>query len=112
MRVLAIILLVCIVFLSAFGGVIKPAQTKMAACCKKEKTACKHAPAEKKKTDNACNEQGCAMMFLCAQCGCIVKEAVALAPIHAQLLPKPVALQIIGNIAAYHANNWKPPQTC
>jgi len=85
------------------------APAKESYCAKMAgKQACQHP--QKKQDD--CGKQSCAMMFSCSICGFVVPRAVALKPVLAFLLPKPVAPNTDGDIAAYHADNWKPPQAC
>jgi hypothetical protein len=114
MRFLSIILLACIIFLSSFGGTLKPVQPKkMDNCCKKmAKEACNHKPADKKNANDGCDRSSCAMIFSCSICGFFIKEPLAINPPFSKTILKPVAHYITGDLADYHANNWKPPKTC
>jgi hypothetical protein len=110
MRFLSTLLLTCILFLSAFGGIVKPAQVKVDDCCKN--IACHHKPGQKQQSGNGCDQPNCPMMFSCSSCGFLTGDSLVVGLPRAKSLPKPVAHYIPGDLAAYHANNWKPPQAC
>jgi hypothetical protein len=113
MRFLSIVLLACILFLSSFGGALKPVQPKMDDCCKKmEKGVCQHKPADKKSTNDGCDRSSCAMIFSCSICGFFIKEPLTIQPPFVETITKPVTHYISGDLAGYHANNWKPPKAC
>lgn len=75
--------------------------------------ACHKKPAEKHAENDGCDQPGCAMMFSCSDCGFVLNQTFALQPlIAACTMPKPVAHYIAGDLAAYHADSWKPPRAC
>lgn len=113
MRILSVVLLACIVLLSSFGDMAKPAAPAVVMdCCKKENTSCHKAPSQKKKNNDGCKEPGCTMMFSCQLCGFIVQDTIMLKAVQAYSLPKPVTPYIISAITGYKADNWKPPKNC
>jgi len=113
MRFVSIILAACIVFLSSFGGIVKPAQPKMMDCCKKmAKMSCHKGEAKNNKAEDGCGQPGRAMMFSCSICGFIPVAKFVLRAVHADNIPKPVAHYILGNSTTYYVDNWKPPKTC
>jgi len=113
MRFLATLLIGCIMFLSCFPGLAhrNTVVTAKNGCCKKMKMVC-HQSSKEKSSANDCEQPGCSMMFSCSLCGFFVKEPLALQPVYADLLPKPVAHYKIDNLVGYHPDNWKPPQSC
>nr|WP_294945848.1 hypothetical protein [uncultured Mucilaginibacter sp.] len=112
MKFLAVLLLCCIVFLSAFSGIDKPAQLKA------NKTCCKRMPGKmgchnkKAKKDNGCTKPGCAAMLSCSICGFFTEQPLTLQPGYLPFSPKTVALYKIGKLSAYHKADWKPPKAC
>jgi len=111
MRFTSIILLICIIFLSSFGEVVKPAQSLMEDCCKKTSKVCHHKPAQNKKNDG-CNGPNCTMMFSCELCGFIVKESVRIKADYPILLKKPIVHYNTADLTGYSTDNWKPPKKC
>jgi hypothetical protein len=112
MRLLSVILLTCIVWLSAFGGSLKPAQTKKDDCCSKMAKTHPQKSAEKKHSKDDCEQQNCPLMFSCSICGFFTKEPIAIQKPWVKTITKPVAHYITGSLADYHADNWKPPKAC
>lgn len=112
MRLLSVVLLVCIVFLSSLGGMIKPVQAQAMDCCKKmAKQACHHHP-EKKQKHNDCEDLTCPMMLSCTVCGFVITETLMVQVPKGRSIEKPVAQYIQGDLATYNPDNWKPPRVC
>ncbi|MCJ8210713.1 hypothetical protein MUY27_13430 [Mucilaginibacter sp. RS28] len=114
MKLLSVILIACMFFLTAFSGLERAEAMpvkKLHQCCKKMagKVACHH---QDNKADSGCDKPACTMMFSCSLCGFIVTEPVRITITPAYALPKPVSLYKMGDLSAYHASNWKPPRTC
>lgn len=79
-------------------------------CCKKMAGApCQH---KTKKHGEGCDAPYCTMLFSCSTCGFLIKERVRIEPVKGNYLPKPVPLNKIGDLSAYHPSNWKPPEAC
>jgi hypothetical protein len=112
MKFLSILMIACIVFLSSFAGVAKtiPAAAKM-DCCKKMagKKGCSGKQANH--PGDGCEKPGCAMLFSCSLCGFIPVMPLELKLNVPKSLTKPVILYKIGDIAAYHEADWKPPKS-
>jgi hypothetical protein len=113
MRFLSVILIAGILFLSSFGGMVRPVQKKTDDCCKKQaKMSCTHKPAENKSSDDNCGQPGCTMMFMCSICGFVVEQCATVLPLHASVISKPVARYVSSYLAGYTPDSWKPPKTC
>ncbi|MEO6979611.1 MAG: hypothetical protein ABI113_14570 [Mucilaginibacter sp.] len=113
MRFLAVILAVCVLFLSSsFLEISKPVQpTVKQMCCPRMsgKTMC----AKKTKgQESGCSKQGCTMIFTCDLIGFTVVEPLSVKLNIPRFVEKPVSLYKIGDLSAYHASNWKPPKAC
>jgi hypothetical protein len=109
MKFLSVLLLACMLFLS-FAGINK-------AVCKRavkdnchKKTACSDHKA--KKQNDGCEKQGCTSLFACSNCGFLPVAALYIRPGFFHFLPKPVPLEIIGNLSGYQNPDWKPPKPC
>ena len=113
MRLIAVLLTGCILFLSCFPGAAQKATaTVKHDCCKNMKMACGHSSKEKKPADG-CGQPGCAMMFSCSICGFFRQEVLIFqSPVYAAPLQKPVARYITDGLVDYHPDNWKPPRYC
>lgn len=112
MRFLSVLLMACILFLSAFSGIQKPLpNTTKTDCCEQMKgnTACHH---NKKGTtpDGDRGKPCCTMLFTCSMCCFLIVDPVAIKPGFATVIPKPAALYKIGDLAAYPSSDWKPPK--
>ena len=111
MKFLAILQIVCILFLSAFQGTAKGAvmQPVQIDCCKKAdaKSACHHKKSEKKEE---CPKQGCSMFLTCGICGFLAIEPLTIVPTSFTSIDQPVQLYKIGNATGYPSADWKPPQ--
>ncbi|MDB5001779.1 MAG: hypothetical protein JWQ34_4 [Mucilaginibacter sp.] len=111
MKFLAVLQIVCILFLSAFQGMAKPvaAQTVKFDCCKKlnAKSACRHKKSDQK---DDCTGLNCNMLLICGIGGFLAIEPLAIKPALAISLDKPVQLYKIGNSTGHLSANWKPPK--
>jgi hypothetical protein len=111
MKFLAILQIVCILFLSAFQGTAKPvvAQSVNSDCCKKAdaKSTCHHKKSDKK---DDCAAQACSMFLTCGICGFLAIESLTVKPASFTSIDKPVQLYKIGNATGYPPADWKPPQ--
>jgi hypothetical protein len=111
MKFLAILQIVCILFLSAFQGTAKPvvAQTVKFDCCKKldAKNICHHKKSEKK---DDCAAQGCSMFLTCGICGFLAIDPLTVKPAYATSIDQPVQLYKIGNATGHLSADWKPPK--
>lgn len=112
MKLLSVLLVAMIVFLSAFSGTVKPAAAPAdkTYCCHRTagKTSCPHS---NKKSDD-CSKTGCATMLSCNNCGFLVTEIYALQPRLLPFYPKPYPLYKIGDLSTYASADWKPPKAC
>lgn len=112
MKFLALLLIVCIVFLSSFAGSVKPLPVaeKTDCCAKANKNAhCPKTPEKKHQKDN-CEKYGCNMLLTCSICGFLVVEPVRVNPALVALVEKTVPTYQYGNSAVYFAKDWKPPK--
>ncbi len=112
MKVLASLLIVCIVFLSSFGGTVKPSPIaeKTDCCAKANKNAhCPKTPKKKHQDDN-CEKQGCNMLLTCSICGFLVIEPVRVNAALTTLIEKTLPTYQSGNSAVYFVKDWKPPK--
>lgn len=106
MKFLAILLLACIISLSALSGMVNtavPIAEKM--CCNKshKKDACGG-------DKNNCSKECCTMMLTCGICRFLVVEPLTIKPILAKHIDKLFSPYNTGDIASYHPDNWKPPK--
>lgn len=110
MKVLASLLIVCIVFLSSFAGSVKPLPVaeKADCCAKTHKDA--HCPKATKKKHQDCEKQGCTMFLTCSICGFLAVEPVRVNATLAIILEKTVPTYQYSNSAVYFAKDWKPPK--
>lgn len=112
MKFLAVLLVTCIVFLSSSSGMQNTVQLPaVKMCCENAaaKDACHKSNNESKK-DN-CGKEGCPMLLNCSICGFLMVPTLAMAPKFSCQTSKPISHYKIGDLSAYHANNWKPPKT-
>ncbi|MES2378102.1 MAG: hypothetical protein V4553_16050 [Bacteroidota bacterium] len=111
MKFLAVLQIVCILFLSAFQGTAKPivAQTVQFDCCKKvdAKSTCHHKKSDKK---NDCDTRTCNMLLTCGICGFLAIEPLTVKPASFTSIDQPVQLYKIGNATGYPSADWKPPK--
>jgi hypothetical protein len=111
MKFLAILQIVCILFLSAFQGTPKPvaAKTVQFDCFKKmdAKSACHHKKPIKK---DDCDMQKCSMFLTCGICGFLAIESLTIKPSSFTSIAKPVQLYKIGNATGHLSADWKPPR--
>jgi len=112
MKFLALLLIVCIVFLSSFIGPAKsiPVEQKADCCAKTHKNA--HCPkaSKKKHQDDNCEKQGCNMFLTCSICGFLAVEPVRVDAALTAILEKTVPTYQYSNSAVYFAKDWKPPK--
>jgi hypothetical protein len=109
MKLLATTVIMCILFLSSFGGVISMRNSAAKMPCGKSACmkACKH---DKKPTANDnCNGTSCPMMFSCSICGFMPVTPVGLKTFFHHI-EKPVTPYKIGNLSEYHPTGWQPPE--
>ncbi len=114
MKFLAVLMSVCILFLST-TGMTKPAEQLPVKqiCC--SKMAGMHPGAMKKmqeKHQQGCDKQGCTMMFSCTLCGFIIIQPLRVQPYFIIYYEKPNSFYRIGDPSAYHVSSWKPPKVC
>ncbi|MDO3642278.1 MAG: hypothetical protein ACTHMI_10505 [Mucilaginibacter sp.] len=110
MKLLALTLVTCVLFLSSFGGVISLHDNNASKHC--EKTACEEMCKHSKKQTpvNACDGTSCALMFSCSICGFLpVTPAAALKAVFYPV-DKPVTPYKMGALSEYHASGWQPPE--
>lgn len=106
MRFLAILQIVCILFLSSYSGQAKTlVRTEKMDCCKKlsKATNCK-----KEKDD--CTDGKCTMLLTCGICGFLTVEPTRVKAATFVILQEPVISYHIGNAAGYFPSDWKPPK--
>lgn len=113
MKFLAVLLLACIVLLSAFPGMVKPAEMPVKDPCAAEmqdKDACHEHPKPDSKKD--CGKEGCNVMLSCSICGYLVVEPLIFNPVILTYAQKSVSFYKMGALSGYHAADWKPPKSC
>jgi hypothetical protein len=106
MRFLAILQIVCILFLSSYTGQAKTvARAEKMDCCKKliKKDSCNN-----KKDDR--NNGKCTMLLTCGICGFLTIEPTRVKAATFITLQKPVTTYQIGNTVGYFPSDWKPPK--
>jgi hypothetical protein len=109
-KFLAAVQIVCIVFLSSFQGMIKPAApvAKINCCHKTAKTSfCHNKSADQK---DGCKDEGCNMILSCSLCGFLITETVTIKQVPLAPIAKPVLIYKIGNLSGYATSDWKPPK--
>lgn len=113
MKFVAVLLSVCILFLST-TGMVKPVEAiaKKMCCHKMANMSAQMKKMQHQPNKKGCEDQGCAMLFSCTICCCIIVEPVRLQPHYAAYYEKPVPLYKIGDLSAYHPSDWKPPKAC
>lgn len=113
MRFLAVILSVCVLFLSSsFLEISKPAQPTTKHMCCRQMSSKMMCAKKTKGQENGCSKQGCTMVFTCGLIGFVITEPLSVKLNALRFVEKPVSLYKIGDLSAYHASNWKPPKVC
>lgn len=112
MKFLAVLLLCCIVFLSAFSGTVKPVRSVPNKTCCKRVAGKKVCQEKKAKNDDGCTKPGCATLLTCGICGFLTEQALTLHPGYLPFNLKTVSLYKFGKLSAYHKADWKPPKAC
>jgi len=113
MRFLAVILSVCVLFLSSsFLEISKPVQPAAKHMCCPRMGGKMMCAKKMKGQENGCSKQGCTMVFTCGLIGFVVVEPLSVKLTPARFIEKPVSFYKIGDLSAYHASNWKPPKAC
>ena len=113
MKFSAVLLIVCILFLSSFSGMVSASIVKAKIdCCKKlaGNDAC-HRNSSKKQA-SGCEKPGCAMLFSCSICGFIPVGTLRLESNFSFLPKQPVPLNRTPNLSDYQKADWKPPKIC
>ncbi len=112
MKFSAVLLIVCILFLSSFPGMVSATVKAKMDCCKKltGKDACHHNSSKNQSDD--CEKQGCAMLFSCSICGFIPVGTLKLESNFSFLLKQPVPLHRTAYLSDYQKADWKPPKVC
>jgi hypothetical protein len=108
MKVLAILQIVCILFLSSYSGMSKTGgHTVKSDCCNKSgiTTSCKKD--HKKGKDPV---KSCSMLLTCGICGFLAVAPVVVKPATHITIESPVAIYKIGNTSGYLSSDWKPPR--
>jgi hypothetical protein len=113
MRLLAVILSVCVLFLSSsFLEISQHAQPVAKQMCCPHMGGKMMCAKKMKGQENGCSKQGCTMIFTCGLIGFTIVEPLNIKLNAPRFVAKPVSLYKIGNISAYHGTNWKPPKAC
>ena len=112
MKYLAVLLLCCMVFVSAFSGTVKRVQLNTNKTCCKRVAGKKVCHDKKAKNDDGCAKPGCATLLTCSICGFLTEQPLTVHPGHSPIHLKPVSLYKIGKLSAYHKADWKPPKAC
>jgi hypothetical protein len=106
MRFLAVLQIVCILFLSSYSVQAKTmVHIEKMDCCKKLNKTDNCKP---KKDD--CTDGKCSMLLTCGICGFLTIEPTRVKPATFVTLQEPVATYQIGNAAGYFPSDWKPPK--
>jgi len=112
MKYLAVLLLCCIVFLSAFSGTVKPVRSAANKTCCKRVAGKKVCHEKKAKNDDGCTKPGCATLLTCSICGFLTEQVLTLHPGYLPFNLRTVSPYKIGKLSAYHKADWKPPKAC
>lgn len=113
MRFLAVLLSVCVLFLSSsFLEISKPVQPIAKHMCCPRMSGKMMCAKKMKEQENSCGKQGCTMVFTCGLIGFTIVEPLSIKLNIPRFIEKPVSLYKIGDLSAYHASNWKPPKAC
>lgn len=105
MKLLAVLLTACIVFVSFFPATVSPPVKKGEDPC------CFMQAMEMKHEKNACSESGCRQMFSCHLCMLIAIAPETLRPSFAEPPSKPAGHYEAGYSPVEGPRAWKPPRT-
>lgn len=107
----AAFLIFLMLFFSSFPGLVKamPVQAVKAVC----KTIKNDEPC--KQQNNAplkdCNKQNCKGLLCCGTCGFIIAPHAGLSLVAVEYSNLVTCPFNIGELSAYHSNDWNPPKT-
>src|ERR1017187_6390497 len=101
MKILAVLLSVCILFLST-TGMVRPADPsgKKMCCHKMAGISVAQMKKMQQQHNKGCEKQSCRMMFSCTLCGFIVIPQLHFQPSFTTYSEKPVSLYKIGYLSA------------
>jgi hypothetical protein len=102
----AFIMMICMVFLSAFAGSVNAMQTStVKSCCHKaaKDVPCNHNP------KNDCS-QGMCNTFTCNTCGFLKADLMRITPPVATVKKADAIPYYLGNLSAYSSPKWQPPK--
>jgi len=112
MKFTAVLLLCCMVFVSAFSGMVKPVRSAVSKTCCKRVAGKKVCHDKKSKSEEGCTKPGCATLLTCSICGFLTEQPLILHPGYSPFNLETVSLYKIGKLSAYHKADWKPPKAC
>jgi hypothetical protein len=106
MKVVAFVMMFCLVFLSLFPG---KAQTVLQMASKSHCHMATHSPCKPKQANN-CGQGTCSNMVSCSACGYLKTELItikAMVPVIKESVLPPYDM---GSLADYSPSNWNPPK--
>lgn len=108
MKFLAILQIVCLMFLSAYIPAKAETHNMKQDCCNRMKKAgaCK----SDKKAGDDCNSQRCNLMLTCSICGFLIQQPVKLQAAAFITLKSPLSKYQMGDATGYSTSDWKPPK--
>ncbi|MCR8560264.1 hypothetical protein KXD93_21610 [Mucilaginibacter sp. BJC16-A38] len=107
MKVIALMMVFCLVFLSAFPGrakTIKPSAKE--SCCHKMS---KQSPCSSKQ-NNDCGQGTCNTMLSCAGCGFLKVDPISVGPVFSVVKELTAISYNTGDLSGYARFNWNPPK--
>jgi hypothetical protein len=107
MKALALLLIICIVTLSALPVRAVAVQHQL------KKECCQKMPAKApcNQSNNDCNGLGnCNTMLSCSGCGFLVVEPVAIATMVPIITAASLTLHSAGNVSGFSLSSWHPPK--
>ena len=106
MKVVAFVIMFCLVFLSLFPG---KAETAMPALSKSHCPMATHSPCKPKQA-NDCGQGTCSTMLSCATCGYLKSEPITIKALVPVIKDSALTPYNMGGLADYSPSNWNPPK--
>jgi hypothetical protein len=107
MKVVAFVMIMCLVLVSAIPGREKTIVVLTKEnCCHK---MIKHSPCRHEQKDD-CGRGSCNTMLSCATCGFLKAERITVNPIIPVLKETLITPYLMGDLSDYSIPNWNPPK--
>jgi len=105
MKVIAFVMMVCLVFLSLLQGEVKSMPVTAKSHCRMSH----HSPCKPARS-NDCGQGTCSTMLCCSSCGFIKAESVTIKALVSVITEPAATPHHVGDLAKYSPSNWNPPK--